>query len=62
MRRAEQLLGLRMLIRVHDYPNGTVAISHGPRCLARWRLGCSDQIRLLRVPSAAFGADGVVAS
>jgi hypothetical protein len=22
-------------VRVHDYPDGTLAIFHGPRCLAR---------------------------
>ena len=22
-------------VRVHDYPDGTVAVFHGPRCLAR---------------------------
>jgi hypothetical protein len=24
-------------VRVHDYPDGTLAIFHGPRCLARYR-------------------------
>ena len=24
-------------LRVHDYPDGTLAIFHGPRCLARYR-------------------------
>ena len=24
-------------VRVHDYPGGTLAIFHGPRCLARYR-------------------------
>jgi hypothetical protein len=22
---------------VHDYPDGTLAVFHGPRCLARYR-------------------------
>jgi transposase len=25
-------------VRVHDYPDGTLAIFHGPRCLARYRV------------------------
>ena len=24
-------------VRVHEYPNGTLAVFHGPRCLARYR-------------------------
>jgi len=24
-------------VRIHDYPDGTLAIFHGPRCLVRWR-------------------------
>jgi transposase len=27
---------VRARVRVHDYPNGTLAIFHGPRCLARY--------------------------
>ena len=23
-------------VRVHDYPDGTLAVFHGPRCLARY--------------------------
>ncbi len=23
-------------VRVHEYPDGTLAVSHGPRCLARY--------------------------
>ena len=23
-------------VRVHEYPDGTLALFHGPRCLARW--------------------------
>jgi hypothetical protein len=28
---------VRARVRVHDYPDGTLAIFHGPRCLARYR-------------------------
>jgi hypothetical protein len=28
---------VKLRVRVHDYPNGTLAIFHGPRCLARYR-------------------------
>ncbi|MGK9230885.1 ISNCY family transposase [Inquilinus limosus] len=53
---------VRAKVRVHDYPDGTMAIFHGPRCLVRWRPGeiapPDDQ---LRVPSAAFGADDAAA-
>ena len=27
---------VRAKVRVHDYPDGDLAIFHGPRCLARW--------------------------
>jgi hypothetical protein len=27
---------VRAMVRVHDYPDGTLAIFHGPRCLARY--------------------------
>ena len=26
-------------VRVHEYPDGELAIFHGPRCLVRWRAG-----------------------
>ncbi len=29
-------------VRVHDYPNGDLAIFHGPRCLVRWRPNRTD--------------------
>ena len=28
---------VKVRVRVHDYPDGTLAICHGPRCLARYR-------------------------
>ena len=28
---------VKLRVRVHDYPDGTLAIFHGPRCLARYR-------------------------
>jgi len=28
---------VKVRVRVHDYPDGTLAIFHGPRCLARFR-------------------------
>jgi hypothetical protein len=28
---------VRVRVRVHDYPDGTLALFHGPRCLARYR-------------------------
>lgn len=30
---------VRAKVRVHDYPDGALAIFHGPRCLVRWRPG-----------------------
>jgi hypothetical protein len=36
---------VRAKVRVHDYPDGALAIFHGPRCLVRWRPGeqaCAD--------------------
>jgi transposase len=30
---------VRAKVRVHEYPDGELAIFHGPRCLARWRPG-----------------------
>lgn len=40
---------VRTKVRVHDYPDGTLAIFHGPRCLARYRAdgGLLDHDRLL---------------
>jgi hypothetical protein len=28
---------VKVRVRVHHYPEGTLAIFHGPRCLARYR-------------------------
>jgi len=28
---------VKLRVRAHDYPDGTLAIFHGPRCLARYR-------------------------
>ena len=28
---------VKVRVRVHDYPDGSLAIFHGPRCLARYR-------------------------
>ncbi len=28
---------VRVTVRVHEYPDGTLAVFHGPRCLARYR-------------------------
>lgn len=30
---------VRAKVRVHEYPDGELAIFHGPRCLVRWRAG-----------------------
>jgi hypothetical protein len=30
---------VRAKVRVHEYPDGELAIFHGPRCLVRWRPG-----------------------
>jgi len=27
---------VRAKVRVHEYPDGAMAIFHGPRCLVRW--------------------------
>lgn len=37
---------VRVQVRVHEYPNGTLAVFHGPRCLARY----DAQGRLLQPP------------
>jgi hypothetical protein len=29
---------VRVTVRVHDYPDGTLAVFHGPRCLARYHV------------------------
>ena len=29
----------RRTVRVHEYPDGTLAVFHGPRCLARYKAG-----------------------
>ena len=28
---------VKATVRVHEYPDGTLAVFHGPRCLARYR-------------------------
>ena len=28
---------VKVTVRVHEYPDGTLAVFHGPRCLARYR-------------------------
>ena len=28
---------VKVTVRVHDYPDGTLAVFHGPRCLARYQ-------------------------
>jgi hypothetical protein len=33
---------VRAKVRVHHYPDGDLAIFHGPRCLARWNLADHD--------------------
>jgi transposase len=33
---------VRAKVRVHQYPDGELAIFHGPRCLARWRAEPAD--------------------
>jgi hypothetical protein len=34
---------VRAKVRVHEYPDGEIAIFHGPRCLVRWR---PDQLEI----------------
>jgi transposase len=34
---------VRAKVRVHDYPDGEIAIFHGPRCLVRWRPGQDER-------------------
>jgi transposase len=29
---------VKVIVRVHEYPDGTLAVFHGPRCLARYQL------------------------
>ena len=28
---------VKAMVRVHEYPDGTLAVFHGPRCLARYQ-------------------------
>jgi transposase len=48
---------VRAKVRVHEYPDGELAIFHGPRCLVRWRPDDSPQsdqpLLLRRSPLAA---------
>ena len=53
---------VRAKVRVHEYPDGELAIFHGPRCLVRWR---SDDPTLQQQrhplalsPQEAFGKRG----
>ena len=32
---------VKATVRVHEYPDGTLAVFHGPRCLARYKAGGS---------------------
>jgi transposase len=34
---------VRAKVRVHEYPDGELAVFHGPRCLARWRKGIEEE-------------------
>ena len=33
---------VKATVRVHEYPDGTLAVFHGPRCLARYKAGGED--------------------
>ena len=37
---------VRAKVRVHEYPDGALAIFHGPRCLVRWTLDPLDETSL----------------
>ena len=57
---------VKVTIRVHEYPAGTLAVCHGPRCLARdhadGRLIESDTAsRDRRVPTPGSGEGAIVA-
>ena len=39
---------VRAKVRVHQYPDGSIAIFHGPRCLVRWMPGDADPAAQLR--------------
>jgi hypothetical protein len=34
---AHRFHDVKVTVRVHAYPDGTLAVFHGPRCLARYR-------------------------
>ena len=34
--RTVEALYVKARVRVHEYPDGTIAVFHGPRCLARY--------------------------
>lgn len=43
---------VRLKVRVHDYPDGGLAIFHGPLCLARWTVASSNVAEPARKPLA----------
>ena len=47
---------VRAKVRVHDYPNGAMAIFHGPRCLVRWEARTAQDARAGAVRDAAKAA------
>jgi transposase len=50
---------VKVMARVHEYPDGTLAVFHGPRCLARYQpIRASASSRLSRDCSAARSVTG----
>jgi hypothetical protein len=56
---------VKVTVRVHEYPDGTLAVFHGPRCLARYQpdgrlieTGCAQPGR--RGPTHGSGAPPIV--
>jgi transposase len=48
---------VRAKVRVHEYPDGELAVFHGPRCLARWRQGEPTVETITSVASPAFAPE-----
>lgn len=49
---------VRAKVRVHEYPDGELAIFHGPRCLVRWQPGEPTlEAEIVSVASPAFAPE-----
>ena len=56
---------VKVTVRVHEYPDGTLAVFHGPRCLARyhadgWLIETEAELRRRKDPPPRSGAHPIV--